>query len=579
MSQQPFFDPAFPPVQVTPSGQITLVPAALSGGPEPGLAAQVPPDFALRHGVLPWRRVGGATLVLTSGRPLPPRAMARLRGWLGELRLLPVSPALLREHQISAYGTRLRRAAERSVRPDESCASMRGPHALHLAALLLLAALILWSPVGVLIAVLGWSMLTLLAAAGLRLLALATQVRPGPARTATFSTPDLLPRISLLVPLFEERDMTGHLLDRLLAINYPRDRLDLCLILEADDATTREAIETVDLPDWAQVITVPEGRIRTKPRALNYALPFAKGEIIGVYDAEDAPAPDQLLRVAARFAEAPANVACLQGVLDYYNPTDNWLARCFTLEYAGWFRVLLPALVRLGLIVPLGGTTLFLRRAALRETGAWDAHNVTEDADLGVRLARYGFRTEMLDSTTGEEANCRPWPWVRQRTRWLKGYAKTWAVFMRRPLGLMREVGLWRFLGLQVLFLGTLTQFLLAPLLWLVGGLLLIAAPQWAAGLPGWALPALTGLLLASLLINLTVAALGARRAGKPWLALWAPLMIPYFLLATLAAWRGLGELISRPHYWDKTTHGHSLARRGGDQPASTRRASSLSRV
>ena len=199
--------------------------------------------------------------------------------------------------------------------------------------------------------------------------------------------PKRLPVVTLLVPLYKEREIAGHLLRRLSAIDYPAPLLDVILLLEADDHLTRETLAAANLPRWMRAITVPKGTIKTKPRALNYGLNFARGRIIGIYDAEDAPAPDQIRKIVARFAARDPEVACLQGILDYYNSRANWLARCFTLEYAAWFRVVLPGMARLGLTIPLGGTTVFFLRSVLEEIGGWDAHNVTEDADLGLRLA------------------------------------------------------------------------------------------------------------------------------------------------------------------------------------------------
>jgi cellulose synthase/poly-beta-1,6-N-acetylglucosamine synthase-like glycosyltransferase len=305
------------------------------------------------------------------------------------------------------------------------------------------------------------------------------------------------------------------------------------------------------------VVTVPDGPLKTKPRALNYALPFARGSIVGIYDAEDAPAPDQLRKVAARFASAPAEVGCLQGILDYYNPRTNWIARCFTLEYAIWFRVVMPGLERLGVPLPLGGTTLFVRRSALEAVGAWDAHNVTEDADLGIRLAANGYRTEMLPSTTEEEANCRPRAWIRQRSRWIKGHMLTWAVHMRRPGRLRRAVG-WRgFIGYQIVFFGAQSQFLLAPVLW---SFWLIAAGVGhpaAAIMPPTAFAVLIGLVVAAEALGLVLAVRAGRMTRHAGLWLWAPTLHLYFPLATFAAWRAAAEIVRRPFYWAKTSHGH----------------------
>jgi cellulose synthase/poly-beta-1,6-N-acetylglucosamine synthase-like glycosyltransferase len=249
-------------------------------------------------------------------------------------------------------------------------------------------------------------------------------------------------------------------------MRYPPERLDTCSCWRKTMTRHRPRARDHDLPPNMRVITVPPGHPRTKPRALNYALPFARGEIVGIYDAEDRPDPNQIADIVRRYDEVPRDVACLQGRLDYYNTDHNLMARLFTIEYASWFRVLLPGVQRLGLFVPLGGTTLFLRRDALEEVGGWDAHNVTEDAELGLRLARAGYRTELVDTTTYEEATAAVGPWIRQRSRWLKGYIITWATAMRGPLSLWRDLGTWRFIGLQAQMLSAVLGFFLAPLLW-----------------------------------------------------------------------------------------------------------------
>ncbi|MFT4917157.1 MAG: cellulose synthase/poly-beta-1,6-N-acetylglucosamine synthase-like glycosyltransferase, partial [Yoonia sp.] len=353
-----------------------------------------------------------------------------------------------------------------------------------------------------------------------------------------------------------EKAIASQLLDRIKLIDYPRDKLDICLVMEIDDETTREALRQTTLPTWLRPILVPKGTLKTKPRAMNYALDFARGSLVGVYDAEDAPAPDQLRKAARHFANRGDKVACLQGVLDYYNAPANWVTRCFTLEYAGWFRVGLPGLERLGLVVPLGGTTLFFRRNVLERIGAWDAHNVTEDADLGVRLARHGYRTELIATTTQEEANGRFWPWIKQRSRWLKGYAITYGVHMRDPGLLYRELGARRFWGFQILFAGTLSQFVLAPVLWSFWVMPFGIAHPMATYLQGWVLISVVGLFIISELTNMFVFALGVTKAKKMWLIRWIPTMHFYFPMAAVAAYKGFYELTCKPFYWDKTAHG-----------------------
>ncbi|MWD28763.1 glycosyltransferase [Aquicoccus sp. SCR17] len=366
--------------------------------------------------------------------------------------------------------------------------------------------------------------------------------------------------MSLLVPLFRESGVARQLVARLARLDYPRGLLEVVLVLEDHDDQTRAALDATDLPPWFRVAEVPEGRIRTKPRALNHALGLCRGEIVGIYDAEDAPDRDQLLRVARAFQRGPPELACIQGILDYYNARGSWIARCFTIEYATWFRLLLPGLARLRLAIPLGGTTVFLRREALEELGGWDAHNVTEDADLGIRLARHGYRTELIPSVTREEANDRLWPWVRQRSRWLKGYMVTYLVHMRNPALLWRQFGPRRFLGFQIFFLAALSQFVMGPLLWTFW-LVPAGLPHPLASLFGPAgLMAVGVLLLAGAATDLCAALLAVRATDHRGLGRWVPSLLFYFPLATLAAYKALWELVFQPFYWDKTEHGRSHA-------------------
>ncbi len=365
------------------------------------------------------------------------------------------------------------------------------------------------------------------------------------------------PKVSILVPLYREREIVGALIPRLARLTYPKALLDVVLVLEEKDEVTRQTLAKAKLPPWMRIIEVPaSGGLTTKPRAMNYALDFCEGEIIGVWDAEDAPACDQIERIVDRFAQAPEDVVCLQGVLDFYNPRTNWLSRCFCIEYSAWFRVMLPGIARLGLVVPLGGTTLFMRRAALERLGGWDAHNVTEDADLGMRICRAGLRTEMIDTITYEEANCRAWPWVKQRSRWLKGFFVTYMVHMRRPVRLWQDMGPRRFASFQAYFLGTLAQFLLAPVLWSFW-LVLLGAPHAAGSLVSTSALTTIGLcFLFGELISMAICVIGANKAERRFLIPFVPTMGLYFLLGTLAAYKALWELVVAPCYWDKTQHG-----------------------
>lgn len=244
-------------------------------------------------------------------------------------------------------------------------------------------------------------------------------------------------------------------------------------------------------------------------------------------------------------------------MLDYFNARTNWLSRCFTIEYATWFRIVLPGMEKMGFAVPLGGTTLFFRRGVLEQLGGWDAHNVTEDADLGVRLARLGYTTELVETVTKEEANCRVWPWIKQRSRWIKGYAMTYGVHMRDPRRLWRELGARRFWGVQIVFLGTLSHLILAPVLWSYWLLAFGLPHPLAEVMPGWVVWAMFATFLTAEAINIGVGLIAVSTPGRRFLKLWVPTLHVYFPLASLAALKGLGEIVRKPFFWDKTQHGH----------------------
>ncbi len=527
--------------------------------PDARLIEEMGVTACLRSAAVPVRRLGGATVIATA-RPDAFAGLTRqLPASFGKPVMALCSETALHAAILATRNDRLAARAETRVPEGESARYWYGtqPRRNLLAGLLILGATGAFVPVAVLTILTVCALLSLVATSALKAAAAWTALRHG-RREPPPDPPAIarMPVVSVLVPLFREQDIAPRLVQRLQRLTYPRELLDICLVTEADDATTRKMLARADLPNWIRVITVPAGSLKTKPRALNFALDFCRGSIVGVWDAEDAPAPDQLDRIVRRFHERSPRVACLQGVLDFYNSRSNWFARAFTIEYATWFRLVLPGLDRLGLVVPLGGTTVFFRRDALERLGAWDAHNVTEDADLGLRLARHGYRTELIDTVTLEEANCRLWPWIRQRSRWLKGYAMTWSTHMRAPGTLLRQLGWWRFAGVQMLFLGTLAQFLLVPLMWSFWLIVLGLDHPLAGALPGWAMHMAGLLFVAAELLNIILGMIGSAQAGKRWLWGWVPTLHVYYPLAALAVYKALFEMVARPFYWDKTCHG-----------------------
>ena len=274
-----------------------------------------------------------------------------------------------------------------------------------------------------------------------------------------------LPTYSVLVPVFRETSVLGQLLRGLSCLNYPPEKLEIKIIVEEFDTNLRQALEKFHLPPHIEVIVVPQGSPQTKPRALNYALQFCHGSLLTIYDAEDVPEPNQLCDVVREFSRADETLACLQAQLTAYNPNENWLTRQFTAEYATLFGLILPALAARRLPLTLGGTSNHFRTHILRKIGGWDPHNVTEDADLGLRLARLGFRTGVVQSLTYEEANTQLGNWLSQRARWLKGFMQTWLVHMRNPVRTASELGPTGFWALQALTAGIFFSALFHPFL------------------------------------------------------------------------------------------------------------------
>nr|WP_280643040.1 glycosyltransferase family 2 protein [Methylocapsa acidiphila] len=357
--------------------------------------------------------------------------------------------------------------------------------------------------------------------------------------------------------------------------DYPRGKLDIKLVVESDDHPTRLALEALRLPPTYEIVVAPPGSPRTKPRALNVALPLLRGQFVAVFDAEDAPSALQLREAAERFLREPRRLACLQARLTIDNIEDSWLTRMFSIEYASLFDVLNPGTAALRLPPPLGGSSNHFRADVLHEVCGWDAWNVTEDADLGLRLARFGYRAGTLPSHTQEEAPSRFSAWLTQRRRWSKGWMQTLITLSRHPRRLVAEVGAIN-AGALVLML---TSLVLAPPLWPF----LTAATIYELAAFGLPHPA-TGLdfVIAALWASVVLfgggsviwlSLLGMKR--RKLLGLWPflPLLFPYYLMMSAAAWAALYDLILRPHHWHKTEHGLARSSRHNMETIAARAA------
>lgn len=369
------------------------------------------------------------------------------------------------------------------------------------------------------------------------------------------SDPDL-PVITILAPLYKDASSLASLIGAIRSLDYPQEKKDVKILLEEDDLETIAKAEGLGLDLVFDVVRIPPIGPRTKPKACNVGLELAQGSLVVIYDAEDRPEKDQLLKAAYAFADSDDKLACLQARLNYYNARENWLTRLFTLEYSLWFDWLLPALQKLNAPIPLGGTSNFFRKDILIEIGGWDPYNVTEDADLGLRLSKLGYRVEMLNSTTYEEANCHYGNWIRQRSRWIKGHLQTWLVHMRAPGKIIKTTGTAGLLSVQLFLAGNVFVALLNPILWAI--YLFMKANQFPlleASIPA-PLAALSffTLLFGNLCFILCAALAPLKRGWREHclFGLTAPF---YWALTSIAAYKAVWQIIFRPYYWEKTDH------------------------
>jgi len=386
-----------------------------------------------------------------------------------------------------------------------------------------------------------------------------------------------LPIYTILVPVYGETEVLPHILQNIYKMDYPKEKLDVKILMEEKDKETlREAsrlglfgnpetiIEPMDIHQYREflktfdAVVVPDAKITTKPRACNFGLLRAKGEYCVIYDAEDDPEPDQLKKAVLAFSRFDKNLVCLQSRLNFYNPKENLLTRWFSLEYSYWYEYYLEGLDQVGAPLPLGGTSNHFRTKQLRELGGWDPYNMTEDADLGVRISRRKMKTAMLNSYTYEEANRKLGNWIRQRSRWIKGYIQTYLVHMRRPRQLVKDMGWKQFLFFQLTFGANIYMPLINPLFWMVTVLTFL--------IPGifrflFFYPIIYICIFNMVIGNLVYISLHLwppvlrRNYASMALALAIPL---YWILISIGAWKGAIQLITKPFYWEKTQHGLS---------------------
>lgn len=389
-----------------------------------------------------------------------------------------------------------------------------------------------------------------------------------------------LPVYTLLIPVYKEKEVVQQLIQRIRKMDYPKYKLDVRILLEEDDTETIALVRSLHLPAYFTPIVVPSAKPQTKPKACNYGLLHARGEYVVIYDAEDRPEPDQLKKAYLAFQELPEEYVCIQAKLNYFNSRQNTLTKLFTQEYSMWFELLLVGIMQMDIPIPLGGTSNHFKMSFLKKVGGWDPFNVTEDADLGVRLYKYRYKTAILDSRTWEEANSNIRNWIRQRSRWIKGYMQTFLVHMRNPVQFCRQVGFRGFLGYLAIIFGTPFLPLINPIFWGLFIFWLCTHAPWIQALfPGPLYYLATIQMVVGNFILVYINLLGTyyvirdcalqKRQPFSYSLIRYGLLTPlYWILMSIAAYKALFQLFAKPHYWEKTNHG--LAGGSAPPPEST---------
>jgi cellulose synthase/poly-beta-1,6-N-acetylglucosamine synthase-like glycosyltransferase len=531
-------------------------------------------DPALRRryageGWLPLRRTPDGVEVAVSA-PLTPRRQAALEAVVGDrVHVRAVSQGAIVEALTSVFRDEYAsQAADGLYRLDPVLSARyvlsRSQKVLAIGtALIVLGCALVW-PVPTLMALIGVASVIFLASTLFKFFValrgsrydLVARVRP---EEIAAIRDEELPVYTVLVPVFREARIVGRLVENLGRLDYPTEKLEVIILVEEEDDETRDAIAVSEPPPHFIVVTVPKGAPQTKPRACNVGLEVARGEFLVIYDAEDAPEPDQLKKTVIAFSRAAPSVVVMQAALNYFNARENVLTRMFSLEYSYWFDYMLTGLDIRDLPIPLGGTSNHFRTSALRELGGWDPYNVTEDADLGIRASALGYRVGVVDSTTMEEATSHMGIFIGQRSRWIKGYMQTALVHARRPMALIGKIGLRRFAAFALLIAGTPLTFLgVLPFTALT---LLSFYIPWADVGPAFP-PAILWICLLNFFIGNALMVylnmMGPYKRGAFWLVGWAVLNPVYWLLHSLASYKALWQLITKPHYWQKTEHGMS---------------------
>jgi glycosyltransferase XagB len=371
------------------------------------------------------------------------------------------------------------------------------------------------------------------------------------------------PTYTILCPLYHESAVLPQFVTAMSKLDYPKDKLQVLLILEEDDGESLDQALHMNLPAYFKILAVPDSNPKTKPKACNYGLQYATGKYTTIYDAEDVPDPKQLKKAVLAFQKVDTRTICIQAKLNFYNPHQNLLTKIFTAEYSLWFDLVLTGLHSISAPIPLGGTSNHFLTANLRNLKGWDAFNVTEDCDLGMRLVKRGYKTAVINSMTYEEANSNLANWLFQRTRWVKGYIQTYLVHMRNPKQFMRD---WRephFITFQLIVGGKVLSMFINPLMWIITIAYFALRPLIGTFIESFFPAPVLYMAVFSLIFGnflyMYYYMIGCAKREYDDIIKYVFLVPFYWLAISIAAWRAVSKMISSPHYWSKTEHGMHL--------------------
>lgn len=366
-----------------------------------------------------------------------------------------------------------------------------------------------------------------------------------------------LPKYTILIPVYKEAAVMPELVEAMSKLDYPKKKLQILILTEEDDDETAAALKKLRPPKNIQVVVVPHSMPKTKPKACNYGLSIATGDIVTIYDAEDKPEVDQLKRVVQKFKRLPDDVVCLQARLCFFNSKENWITNMFALEYANLFNFVLPAMSGSNYPIPLGGTSNHFKARVLKELNGWDPYNVTEDADLGLRIAARGYKIRMVYSFTPEEATCSFKAWTKQRSRWIKGYFQTFLVYMRHPVFCVKQYGFKGFMFfIYMIFLAPF-MLLTAPIMIYLSIKIILGYYPFGAD-PELALRIFTWFNMMYGILSLVFTSYVVKTVQRfRYMRLWWTYPL-YFSMHIYASILAIISLIREPHKWEKTMHGVS---------------------